>query len=77
MKAVEKLFIPARTIRLRKKPTQTRERFCTDGKEHPRIYKTLDTLNQYMPEEFDSIYVYELTKIITPKKEEIHEISIL
>ena len=38
MKAVEKLYIPARTIRLRKKPTQTRERFCTDGKEHPRIY---------------------------------------
>lgn len=77
MKVVEKLFIPARTKRLRKKPTQTRERFCTDGKEHPRIYKTLDTLNQYMPEEFDSIYVYELTKIITPKKEAIHEIGIL
>lgn len=77
MKAVEKLFIPVRTTRLRKKPTQTRERFCTDGKEHPRIYKSLDTLNQFMPEEFDSIYVYELTKIITPKKEEVHEISIL
>ena len=68
MKVVEKLFIPARTIRLRKQPTQTRERFCTDGKEHPRIYKSLDTLNQFMPEEFDSVYVYELTKIITPKK---------
>ncbi len=77
MKAVEKLYIPARTIRLRKKPTQTRERFCTDGKEHLRIYKSLDTLNQFMPEEFDSIYVYELTKIITSKKEDLHENSIL
>lgn len=76
MKVVEKLFIPARTIRLRKKPTQTRECFCTDGKEHPRIYKTLDTLNQYMPEEFDSIYVYELTKILVPKKEKYHEITL-
>lgn len=32
MKAVEKLFIPARTIRLRKTPTQTRESFSPMGK---------------------------------------------
>lgn len=77
MKVVEKIYIPAKTIRLRRTPTQTREKFCTNGKAYPRIYKSIETLNQFMPEEFDSIYVYELTKIITPKKEAIHEIGIL
>ncbi len=76
MKAVEKLFIPARTIRLRKEPTQTKECFCTDGKEHPRMYKSLETLNQYMPEEFDSVYVYELKKVLIPKKQHLHEITL-
>lgn len=76
MKAVKNIFIPVRTIRLRKEPTQTKECFCTDGKEHPRIYKSLETLAKYMPEEFDTIYVYELTKILVPKKEKFHEITL-
>lgn len=71
MKAVEKIFIPARTIRLRTKPLKTKECFCLDGKEHPRMYKSLDTLNQYMPEEFDSIYVFELKKVLVRKRETI------
>ena len=77
MKVVEKIYIPVRTIRLRKEPTQTKECFCTNGKEHPRIYKSLDTLAKYMPEEFYSVYVYELTKIVVNKKEHSHEISLL
>lgn len=71
MKAVEKIFIPARTIRLRTKPLKTKECFCLDSKEHPRMYKSLDTLNQYMPEEFDSIYVFELKKVLVRKRETI------
>lgn len=71
MKAVEKIFIPVRTIRLRTKPLQTKECFCLDSKEHPRMYKSLDTLNQYMPEEFDSIYVFELKKVLVRKQETI------
>lgn len=69
MRAIQQIFIPARTIRLRTKPTQTKECFCLDSKEHPRMYKSLETLNQYMPEEFDSIYVFELKKVLMPKKD--------
>ncbi len=69
MRAIQQIFIPARTIRLRTKPTQTKECFCLDSKEHPRMYKSLETLNQYMPEEFDSIYVFELKKVLIPKRD--------
>lgn len=74
MKVIQQIYIPARTIRLRSKPTQTKECFCTDGKEHPRMYKSIETLNQYMPEEFDSIYVFELKKVLVKKEEKINEI---
>mgnify|MGYP005778153231 CR=1 FL=1 len=69
MRAIQQIFIPARTIRLRTKPSRTKECFCLDSKEHPRMYKSLETLNQYMPEEFDSIYVFELKKVLIPKRD--------
>lgn len=77
MRVIQRIFIPARTIRLKTKPTQTKKCFCLDSKGHPRIYKSLETLNQYMPKEFDSIYVFELKKVLIKRKDTNYEIRVL
>lgn len=67
MKAVNEIYMPVKSIVQRKKPAENKQCFCLDSKEHPRMYKSMETLEQYMPEEFDYIYVYQLKKIINPK----------
>lgn len=64
MKAKSKIYMPIRKVK-NIKENRDDIQYCLDSKEHPRMYVSMETLEEYMPEEYDQVYVYELKKVIS------------
>lgn len=59
MKFKEKIYMSYRLIEKREKG-EFEKQFCLDSKNRPRVYSSMETLEEYMPEEYFDVAVYEL-----------------
>ena len=60
MKVVDKIYMP---VKLGKNKTLE---YCVDGKNHPRMYKSFESLEKHMKERFDYVAVYSTTNVLSP-----------